>query len=218
MARRLLNRERMKGLVCLLALAGCFTDSHKCPAVVNVAKEPAQSLRDPATGQCDPISYPQPYPCDPQCGPCAESGGAAVGAEPDWGSCFGPCESLDEQTCLGSTTCHTAYLQGPGPGAIQFWGCWDLPPSGAVTGTCTGDDAQTCTEHPDCTSLYASGSPDSYVSCSPKTAPPACSTLTTEAACTARPDCDAIYIGMNCTCTPSGCTCATETYDHCQAR
>jgi hypothetical protein len=213
----------MKRFVWLLALTGCFTDHHSCP-VYNTAggapeAVPAQELRDPSDGQCTAFSYPGGgggY-CDPQCGPCAQAGGPAIGAQPDWAMCYGPCTSLDETQCLASTTCHTAYVAGPGPGAIAFWGCWDLPPSGATTGSCSGVDAQTCSEHPDCTSLYTSGATDQYSSCTAKVTPPACSTLATETACKARPDCDPIYIGTNCTCDASGGTCATETYDHCTA-
>ena len=202
-----------------VVIAGCFTDHHSCPVYNNVEKEPAQLYRDPSDGACTSFGGPQSYPpCDPACGPCAEPGGAGVGALPDWAMCYGPCTSNNEAQCLASPTCHTAYLQGPGPGGIQFWGCWDLPPSGAITGSCTGADAQTCSEHVDCTSLYQADTNDSYVSCTAKNPPPACSTLTTETDCKARPDCDAIYIGMNCTCDPSGCTCLTETYDHCASR
>ncbi len=44
----------------------------------------------------------------------------------------------------------------------------------------------------------------------------ACSTLASEAACEARMDCRAVYAGMSCTCTASGCTCQTVTFDHCE--
>ncbi|MDB4957607.1 MAG: hypothetical protein JWO36_5176 [Myxococcales bacterium] len=47
---------------------------------------------------------------------------------------------------------------------------------------------------------------------------PACSTLTTVAACSARGDCDPVYDGYNCTCDLSGCVCQTQTFAHCQAR
>lgn len=49
-------------------------------------------------------------------------------------------------------------------------------------------------------------------------APTACGALATEADCKLRTDCDAIYKGTDCTCTPTVCTCAVETYDHCQER
>ena len=44
----------------------------------------------------------------------------------------------------------------------------------------------------------------------------ACADIATEAACKARTDCEPIYQGTNCTCTPVGCTCAVETYEMCQ--
>jgi hypothetical protein len=45
----------------------------------------------------------------------------------------------------------------------------------------------------------------------------ACETLTTDAACTARTDCAPIYAGTNCTCTATGCTCATLTFARCES-
>jgi hypothetical protein len=123
--------------------------------------------------------------------------------------------------CLASSTCHASYRDSPTP-TPTFWGCWDLPPSGAIEGSCDNLDAQTCSEHPDCTSLYTSpvnSGPNfvpAFVKCVSKVAQPACSTLTTETECKARPDCDPIYNGSNCTCDSHGCTCQTETYDHCQ--
>lgn len=166
---------------------------------------PANSLRNPDTGQCQSI----PYDCEP-CGPCSPP------AQPDWASCQGPCESQTEAQCLASTTCHTAYLDQ------AFWGCFDLPPSGAVTGGgCTALDSQTCSEHPDCVSDYSDGGSGAanatYTQCAPNTPPPACSTLTTAAACSARTDCEPIYDGTQCTCDPSGCMCQDETFDHCQS-
>lgn len=46
--------------------------------------------------------------------------------------------------------------------------------------------------------------------------PAACASLTDEASCTARPDCDAVYMGSNCTCDDSGCTCTTLTFERCE--
>jgi hypothetical protein len=97
-----------------------------------------------------------------------------------------------------------------------------MPPSGAVEGGgCVGLDAQTCSEHDDCLSNYIDvpvNSQDSqFSSCAAKTPLPACSTLTTEATCKARTDCEPIYVGTQCTCDPTSCTCQVETFDHCQA-
>jgi hypothetical protein len=46
---------------------------------------------------------------------------------------------------------------------------------------------------------------------------PACETLTTEQACTARNDCAPVYAGSDCTCTGNGCTCQTLTYERCES-
>jgi hypothetical protein len=48
-------------------------------------------------------------------------------------------------------------------------------------------------------------------------APEDCASITTEAACTARNDCEAVYTGSNCTCDDSGCTCTTLTFDRCES-
>jgi hypothetical protein len=137
--------------------------------------------------------------------------------------CGGACDSLAEADCLANASCHATYSDDPTPSPV-FWGCWNLPPSGALTGSCTGLDAQTCSEHTDCVSIYTGpvNQPQNFVPsferCQPEVAAPACATLTTEAACKARPDCDAVYNGMNCTCDSNGCTCATETYAKCETR
>ena len=277
----------MRAVPLIAVLAGCLYSSDKPPPCqYGVAKAPAQpALRDPANGQCEV----QSYPCDPACGQtCA---GVAI-ANPDWATCGGACESLNEAQCLATPTCHAAYQDSPTP-TPTFWGCWDLPPSGAAQGSCTNLDAQTCSEHPDCTSLYTSpvnqgpGFVPSFERCNPEAngtcdtidcgagnvcvespggggvecqpaatagtcgglschdTPPACPTqtlpgigadgcytgycipntectqplctsLTTEAQCTARSDCNSIYNGSNCTCDSRGCTCQTETFAHCQ--
>ena len=45
----------------------------------------------------------------------------------------------------------------------------------------------------------------------------ACEQLPDQATCETRPgDCEAVFVGDNCTCDPAGnCTCQTEKYDHC---
>jgi hypothetical protein len=164
--------------------------------------------RDPQSGQCVDTSPP----CDTACGPCPATGAVAL----DWATCSGACEALTESACLASATCHAAYQDAGGP-TPTFWGCWDLPPSGAITGACTNLDAQTCSEHTDCVSVYAlANGTTSFARCAAETVQAACSTLTTEAACKARADCDPVYTGTDCTCDHTGCTCKTETFAHCQ--
>jgi len=206
----------MRTVALLLVVTGClYTDNPPPPPPCAVAEQaPAQELRDPATGQCESFGYP----CDPACGQQCPATGIA---EPDWGSCGGACEALTETQCLASSTCHATYQDSPTP-QPTYWGCWELPPSGAITGSCDNLDAQTCSEHPDCTSLYTSpvnSGPNfvpAFERCVAKVAQPACTTLTTEAACVARTDCDTVYTGSDCTCDSHGCTCQTETFLRCQ--
>jgi hypothetical protein len=207
----------MRTVAVLLVVGGCLYTDPSPPPPCEYAGEaaPAQELRDPQTGQCEAYGPP----CDPACGQaCPET--AAI-AEPDWASCGGSCESLTESQCLASPTCHAAYSDTPTP-SPAFQGCFELPPSGAIEGSCTSLDAQTCSEHPDCTSLYTSSvnsGPNfvpAFEKCNAKTMMAACATLTTETACTARPDCDTVYTGTDCTCDSSGCTCQSETFLRCQ--
>ncbi len=203
----------MKSLALLITLlAGC-TDTTPPPcdyATPGIALE----YRDPSTGQCESFSSP----CEQACGPCDD---LATEPPPNWPQCYGTCESLGETACLATPSCHAAY-QDDSASKPVFWGCWDPPPSGAVEGSCTGLDAATCVAHDNCTSLYTGpvNQPPNFVpsfeSCQPEVAQAACATLTTEAACLARNDCDAVYNGMDCTCDSSGCTCATETFASCK--
>ncbi len=205
----------MRRIACVLVLlAGClYGHDDPKPPCANYdqagggALAPAQELRNPLTGQCEAIGGT--YPCDSACGPCPATGEA----DPDWGTCYGTCANLDEHACLTTANCHAAYYDTNG--AWKYWACWDMPPSGTIHGTCTGNDAQTCSEHDDCFSAF-NASTGAYESCVPEVVPPACATLTTESACTARQDCVPYYVGTNCTCNPSGCTCATETFSDCR--
>jgi hypothetical protein len=277
--------------LCVL-LAACTTQTKPPPPCgAGGALIADIEYRDPQTGQCQSFGYP----CDPACGQaCPETGTGAVGSQqPDWGMCGGACEGLPEAQCLASASCHAAYQDDPSALRPVFWGCWELPPSGARTGSCSGLDAQTCSEHADCASQYTSpvNQPPNFIpsfescvaepgtglcenidcagecvvtpampatpQCQPiatagtcaaptcsnpppgcptgttpgvgsngcftnycipssECAPAACSTLATETECKARPDCDAVYMGSNCTCDNNGCVCQTLTYLNCQ--
>jgi hypothetical protein len=204
-------------LIALLAGCGLYwnnppPDAEICAGNGGVGGE---QLRDPNTGQC--TEYTGDY-CG--CLPCAEDPPDPV---PSWSQCAGPCEQLDETTCLATSSCHAAYttsdtdlIRSP-----AFWGCWEVEPTGPLEGSCTGLDAYTCTAHDDCIGVYSPtqdpSDPYQFSQCAPEpNAQPACSTLATEAACTARPDCDPVYVGSNCTCDEHGCTCQTETFDYCE--
>jgi hypothetical protein len=47
-------------------------------------------------------------------------------------------------------------------------------------------------------------------------APEDCAAITDEATCSSRSDCEAVYMGSNCTCDDSGCTCTTLTFERCE--
>lgn len=54
-----------------------------------------------------------------------------------------------------------------------------------------------------------------FAQCHPTTS---CEAITTETACAARTDCSTVYLGDDCTCTPTGgCHCEILTYDHCES-
>jgi len=143
----------MRAISIFLVLAACTTT--KKPVCNYQEDEPGIAeiqYRDPQSGQCQ--SFGSPYPCDPQCGQLCPATGAGD-ALPDWAMCGGACDGLSETQCLASPSCHAAYQDSPTP-SPTYWGCWELPPSGAITGSCSGLDAQTCSEHTDCVSNYTS--------------------------------------------------------------
>jgi hypothetical protein len=210
---------RHLALLSCVALVACGLYGHNNPpdaplcdyAPGAISGIPGPQVRDPLNGSCESFDCGCD-PCGDYCPPCP--------APPAWPSCTGSCESLNETQCLMTAGCHAAYLEPatttPPPVTQQFWGCWDISPLSPIEGSCTGLDALTCVQHDNCTSLYTSDQ-QSFVSCNPDASPPpACSTLTTEAACKARPDCTPIYNGSNCTCDPNGCTCQNETFERCQ--
>ncbi len=169
---------------------------------------PQAQVRDPQTGQC--VGYGE-VTCTP-CGGCTTTE-MPIG---DYALCDTSCTGLAEATCLATAGCQAEYLD---TGALAFWGCYAVAPSGPLEGSCDGLDDHQCSRHDDCTAVYkpvdASGN-TTFEACVAE--PPACATLTTESDCTARGDCEPIYTGYDCTCDPSGCTCKTEVFAKCQPR
>ncbi len=174
----------------------------------------SQQERNPQTGQCETITSGS---CG--CGPCAPTV-----APPDWGRCDTQCLGQGEAACMATAGCQVEYLD---KGTLDYWGCFAVAPSGPVETACDGLDAYSCSRHDNCIEVYsaAANGTTAFESCiaeparpPPPPPPAACDTLTTEADCLARTDCDAIYNGYNCTCDPSGCTCQTEVFARCQAR
>ena len=109
---------------------------------------------------------------------------AAPEPQPDWASCYGYCEGLDEATCLVTDGCRGAYNAGgldgdptdadcaPGYcGGDQFLGCWGTAPSGPIQGGgCAALDAYECSRHDDCSAhystIYAEATEQQFTYCS----------------------------------------------------
>ncbi len=173
-------------------------------------------LRDPSTGQCEYIYS--------GCNACEPCGGASSIYPADWAPCPSACTNLSEATCLATAGCQAEYLSNGSP-SYSFWGCYAVAPSGPIEGSCDGLDADACSRHDDCMAYYGpvgDGDPTGFTKCvaeaPPPPPPPACDTLTTEATCLARSDCEPLYDGSDCTCDPSGCPCKIETFAKCQPR
>ncbi len=115
--------------------------------------------RDPNSGEC--INFGGGGgSCGGDAVPVADAEGAAL-AQPNWASCPGVCEGLDEASCQAAPGCRAAYVDGcsGGTGADcaptpRFLECWGVAQTGPVQGTCDGLDAQGCSEHDDCLAIY----------------------------------------------------------------
>ena len=169
--------------------------------ICNVEDYPAQQERDPYTGQCETVG-------STGCGP------ANGQLTPNWASCTSSCLGHNQASCTLSAGCQVELL------GTSYWGCFPVEPGDlAPPQDCTKADTYSCTQNDACIAVYATSSTGgtSFVECLNEMSPaPACSTLTTEAACLMRSDCDAVYVGSDCTCDRSGCTCQTETFASCQ--
>lgn len=133
-----------------------------------------------------------------------------------------PCNELDDWTCSVSPGCASLFDYDE-YGDTYFASCIDKGSGsgsdvnpGECSGTVTCDMAP-----PACPAGTYAGILDGCYTgyCIPAAAcgPLPCTTLTTESQCTARPDCDAVYVGSDCTCDDSGCTCASEMFEKCVA-
>ena len=204
-----------------LVLVGCVfdggDDDPPCyDYATGEAQIPAQLYRNPATGECQGFGG---YPCDSRCGPCP----GFEQADPDWGSCYSTCDGLAEGTCKTTAGCFAAYMEFPTQDRnAEYLGCWQTAPSGPLGGSCANLDAQQCSRHDNCTAHYednpAADPSTHFLLCKDEVAAAACSTLATEAACSARAYCVPTYRGDDCTCTPDGCECNVMTYQQCDAR
>ncbi len=143
------------GLVVLAALlalpAGCTVywgeddDDDDCAEIARLG------LRDPQSGVCEGFGSS----CDdPRVG-------APEPAEArDWATCPGPCEGLDEASCLADVACRAAYTECPPNARCEapwnFHECWGLAPSGPDDSrvACSALDAHACSRRNDCEAHY----------------------------------------------------------------
>jgi len=159
---------------------------------------------------CGPGSH-----CEEQCYPCDQP-------YPNGMNCADSCQPM----CVPDQTCANIDC-GPGytcaevcDGSGLVGGCAPAcVPTGTDPGACTG--TVTCgSPAPACptgtTAGIANGCYTGY--CIPESSCPLamCESLTSESACTARSDCQAVYEGSNCTCYPDHCDCQTLTYARCE--
>jgi len=128
------------------------------PCLYAPAKDiPANQLRDPLTGTCQPFGGGG---CDDSCGPCPLTDNSTE-PYPDWAQCYSSCEGLNETTCKSTSGCRAVYASS------SFYQCWATAPSGPIQGGgCTGLDAYACSRHDDCVAIHAAGTPiGSFQSC-----------------------------------------------------
>ncbi len=218
--------------------SSCRAEGSTCGAGgPGVPVPPLPPLRNPESGKCESWGWD---PCLPSPAP-GTGGGSDPGngadapiANPDWAFCDGPCENLDEASCKASDACRAIYANQYPPNVdawqLVYTECWPTAPSGPVHGSCEDLDAHACSQHDDCVAQHESdwsGCMD-YASCDwtvgpfracadedlPPPPPPACSTLG-ETNCIARADCQPLYQGVDCTCTPAGCSCDDWNFETC---
>jgi hypothetical protein len=197
--------------------------------------------QEPQT-QSQPCNSLDVYDCffDPQCGSLysgdAQSGTTEFESCIDVGSDACNCGSGEScvtecPACNGSSACSctqvcmptqpdcTLQCQQGETCQLQCEGQGCTPECTLDPGQCSG--TITCNiAAPQCPQGTTPGIEDGCFTgyCIPDSdcAPADCATLTDEASCTARSDCDAVYTGSNCTCDDSGCTCTTLTFERCQ--
>jgi len=165
----------MKNLLCIAALSSLLSG---CTLYFGGDDDDCVNYGDDAPGALEAagIRNPENGVCEDWWGGGGGGGGcgyaydqAAPEPAPDWASCYGSCEGLDESSCLVTSGCRAAYGDGaldggeadadcaPGfCGENAFLGCWGTAPTGPVQGGgCAGLDAYGCSLHDDCSAHYA---------------------------------------------------------------
>ena len=159
----------------------------------------------------------------------------------------GSCAGLDAHECSRHDNCIANYKQVDNRttyyGPLEFQSC-AAEPAGSCTGvTCPPDShcEEQCDASGNCKPVcVADGSSCAVIDCAPgyecvdvctdpgNGTPPycdgqcvastACEALADETSCKSRSDCTPVYLGDDCTCYPTGCTCEVLTYDRCETK
>ncbi|HVK87573.1 MAG TPA: hypothetical protein VM513_25825 [Kofleriaceae bacterium] len=197
---------------------------------------------DGVDGPCDmPACFPTCVPdgntcASTLCGPGTECVEVCEGGTPTDGGmmvpgvCYATCVPIggggDPGQCTGPVACDAAPPACPsGTVAGILNACWSgycIPEADCGPhdpGTC--GQAACATPPPACPAGTVAGVSNGCWSgyCIPQASCPQapCEQLTDEASCTARGDCNAVYTGDNCTCSPWGCTCEDLTFARCES-
>ena len=165
-----------------------------------VPADPIPPVRNPYSGQCETWGGGGGGGGGGTCGEYEVQGDEAGqrAPMPDWGLCYGYCETLNEDECLVDAQCRASYLSidtadAPVEPQNPFNECWAL--SGGEpfqTSGCGTYDADECSRHNECVAIHnyrLEGGAGSFYLCAdePTTANPgsctgdvACATLPPE--------------------------------------
>lgn len=159
-------------LTSLLA-TGCYFQDDCVVLQGNEEADPAPGYRNPYTGRCEFIGGMGGGGGDT----CGDFGGPVAPQDedrapaftPDWGICYGFCESLGEADCLAAADCRGAYVDDcAGAGCDEsappeFAECWAISSSDPFSQAgCDTYDAEECARHSECAAVHAVGPAGGY--------------------------------------------------------
>lgn len=119
------------------------------------------------------------------------------------------CTQLDAHTCPFRNDCTTWYT-GPSNDSMTFDHC-GLERESCEPGTCGAPPPCPSSSVPTTRNGCYTGRCIARSEC-PKAA---CADLTSETQCTSHSECEPVFRGDDCTCTPDTCTCAKRTFESC---
>lgn len=204
--------------------------------------DPADPMTGGGMGGCYPTCVPDGNSCAAvDCGPgytcverCDGGGGPTDPMDPTGGGgttppgyCYTECVEIVNEPgeCYGDVWCDAippACPVGTTPGVLN--GCYSgycIPETNCGPADPGGCEPAICAvAPPSCPMGSIAGTKNGCYTgyCIPQSSCPAlpCEALTDEMSCWARMECTAIYTGDDCTCTPTGCSCTSQTFDRCE--